>query len=211
MRAVSALVLSVSLASAADPGTGATLEVANRKVVTFRATVAGSPPAERLETARARLEELPTRGPPEKVETHPLQLGNERGTAVMVGPRLIFAVADGDVDLLGGETTAGVAQQAAQVLTEALGAEREQRSWRLLLRSLLLAAMATAIAIGVVWLFVRARRAAYLGVARLGHREGVRMWAVDFGPIIRSTLRAAAFLLFWTLLLTVVEVWLTYV
>jgi len=211
MRAVSALVLSLTLASAGERSTAATLEVANRKILSFRATVAGSDPAERLESARARLDQLPTHGPPEKVEIHQVQLGNERGTAVMVGPRLVFVVAEGDVDLQAGETTEGVARQAAQVLLEALSAEREQRSVRLLLRSLLLAAVATMIAAGVGWLFVRARRAAHLGVARLGVREGVRLWGVDFGPIIRSTFRGAIFLLFWTLLVTLLEVWLTYV
>jgi len=211
MRAVSALLLSLSLAPAADGSRGATLEVANRKVFTFRATVAGSPPAERLESARARIDQLPGQGPPEKVATHPLQLGSERGTAVMVGPRLVFTVAEGDVDSQAGETTEGVAGQAAQVLTEALLAEREQRSVRLLLRGLLLAFVATVIAAAVIWLFVRARRAAYLGVARLGRHDRVRLWGVDFGPIIRSTLHALTFLLFWTLLISVLEVWLTYV
>src|SRR6185295_18307101 len=150
MRAVSALLLSLALAAGADRSAGVTLEVANRKIFTFRATVVGSSPAERLESARARLEQVPSSGPAEKIETHPLQLAKERGTAVMVGPRLVFIVADGDVDLQGGETTEGVAGQAARMLAEALGAEREQRSVRLLLRSLLLAAMATAIMAGVI-------------------------------------------------------------
>ena len=100
MRGLAALVLSVSLAAAAgDPGPGATLDVANRKVFTFRATVVGSSPAERLSSARARLEQIPTRGPPEQVELRPVQLGSERGTAVLVGSRLLFTVAEGDVDL----------------------------------------------------------------------------------------------------------------
>ena len=129
----------------------------------------------------------------------------------MVGSRLIFTVAEGDVDLQAGETTEAVAQQAAQVLSEALAAEREQRSVQLLLRSLLLAAVATVIAAGVLWLFVRARRAAQVGVAHLSRRGGFRLWGVDFGPMLRSTLRALLFLLFWTLTVTLVEVWLTYV
>jgi len=210
MRALPALLLSLSVATAAEREAGATLEVANRKVVTFRVPIAGNSPEERVAFARARLEQLPMRGPSEKVDVHPLQLGNERGTAVMVGARLIFAVAEGDVDLQGGETTEGVARQAAQVLSEALGAEREQRSVRLLLRSLLLAAMATVIAAGVLFLFVRARRAAHRGVARIS-RAGFRLWGVDFGPIIRSSLRGLTFVFFWALVFTVLEVWLTYV
>ena len=210
MRSLHALLLSLSLAAAADREAGATLEVANRKIFTFHTTIAGSSPEERVAAAHARLEQVPTHGPPEKVTINPLQLGNERGTAVMVGSRLIFTVGEGDVDLQGGETTERVAGQAAQVLSEALGAEREQRSLRLLLRSFLLAGIATVIAAGVLFLFVRARRAAHRGVARIS-RDGFRLGAVDFGPIIRSTLRGLTFVLFWALVFTVVEVWLTYV
>ena len=211
MTGLPALLLALSLASGAVHDTGATLEVANRKIFTFRASAAGNPPEERLATARARIDQLPTRGPLEPVATHPLQLGSERGTAVMIGPRLAFVVVEGDVDIQGGETTEGVARQAALTLSEALGAEREQRSVRLLLRSVLLAAVATTIAAGVLWLFVRARRAAQLGAARIGRKERVRLWGVDFGPILRSTLRGLTFVLFWVLVLTVVEVWLTFV
>src|SRR6516162_480807 len=56
MRGLSALILALSLVAGANPGTDATLEVANRKVFTFRVTGAGSSPDERLATARARLE-----------------------------------------------------------------------------------------------------------------------------------------------------------
>ena len=129
----------------------------------------------------------------------------------MVGQRLVFVVVDDDVDIQNGETTETVARQAALALSEALGAEREQRSVRLLLRALLLAAVATVIAAGLLWLCVRVRRAAHLGVARISQREGFRLWGVDLGPVIRSTLRGLAFVVFWVLVLSVVEVWLTYV
>ncbi len=211
MRGFQALLLGVSLAAAGAMNPDATLEVANRKVFTFRATAAGSTPDERLANARARLEQLPLRGPVETVETRSVQVGDESGTAVMVGPRLAFVVADGDVDRLAGETTEGAARQAAQVLSEALIAEREQRSVRLLVRSVLLSAMSTVIAAGLLWLFVRGRRAALLGVSRITREKGFRLWGVDLGPIIRSLLRGLVFILFWVLVLSVAEVWVTYV
>ena len=210
MRGLQALLLGMSLAAAGAADPGNTLEIANRKVFTFRATAAGSTPAERLDNTRARLEQLPLRGPVEPVETHPVKVGNERGTAVMVGPRLAFVVVEGDVDREAGETTEGVARQAAQVLSEALIAEREQRSIRLLIRSVLLSAMGTVIAAGLLWVFVRARRAALLGVSRITRQKGFRLWAVDLGPILRSFLRGLVFVLYWILVLTVVEVWVTY-
>ena len=209
MSGLQALFLGVSLAAAgAEPA--ATLEIANRKVFTFRAAAAGNGAAERLANARTRLEQLPLRGPMETVETHPVQVGNERGTAVMVGRRLAFVVVEDDVDREAGETTEGVAQQAAHVLSEALIAERDQRSVRLLVRSVLLSLMATVIAAAVLWLFVRSRRAALLGVSRITDQYGFRLWGVDFGPILRSFLRGLVFVLFWVLVLTVVEVWVTY-
>jgi small-conductance mechanosensitive channel len=216
MRGLPALLLCATLAGGAGaqapgPRPTATLVVANRPVITFRGTAAGASPLERLHIAEARLEQLPTQGPPDKVETHPIQIGDEHGTVVMVGPRLIFSVAESDVDREAGETTDGVARQAAQVLTEALGAEREQRSLRAFLRSVLLAMVATIIGAGALWLFVRTRRAAYLGATRLSRSEGLRLWGVDFGPIIRSALRGVMFVVFWALVLTVIEVWLTFV
>ncbi|HUM11162.1 MAG TPA: mechanosensitive ion channel domain-containing protein [Myxococcaceae bacterium] len=211
MRGLPGLLLGVSLAATSPADSPATLEVANRRVFTFRATSAGSSPSERLASAQARLDQLPMRGPVEKVETRPVQVGNERGTAVMVGPRLVFHVAEGDVDREAGESTEKVAAQAAQVLSEALLAEREQRSVRLLVRSSLLGLAATAIAAGLLWLFVRGRRLALGGVSRVTRREGFRLWGVDFGPIIRSGLRGLTFVVFWALVLSVVEVWVTYV
>jgi small-conductance mechanosensitive channel len=97
------------------------------------------------------------------------------------------------------------------VLTEALVAEREQRSVRLVVRSSLLAFVGTVLAAGLLWVLFRARRAAHLGVGRISRREGFRLWGVDFGPTIRSTLRGLVFVFFWALVLSVIEIWITYV
>lgn len=211
MRGLHALLLGVSLAASGPADSPVTLEVANRRVFTFRATAGGSTPAERLANARARLEHFPLRGPVETVETRSMQVGNERGTAVLVGPRLAFVVAEGDVDSEAGETTEGVARQAAQVLSEALVAEREQRSLRLLIQSVLRALAGTAVAAALLWLFIRGRRAALLGVSRVTRQKGFRLWNIDFGPTIRSSLRGLTFVVFWALVLSVAEVWVTYV
>jgi small-conductance mechanosensitive channel len=215
MSRLPVLLLSLMLAAAdgarPDREPAATLMVANRKIVTFRTTSAGNGPVERLAAARARLEQLPLRGPAEKVEIRPLQLGTEAGTAVVVGSRFVFHVTEGDVDLGAGETTESVARQAAQALAEALEAEREQRSLQLLLRSIALSVMGTVVAAGLFWLFVRVRRIALAAVARVTRQKGFRLWAVDFGPIIRSTLRGLVFLAFWALVLSLLEVWVTFV
>jgi small-conductance mechanosensitive channel len=215
MRGLHALVLTLSAvladSAAREPSAGATLIVANRRVFTFRVTSYGSAPAERLAAARARLDAVPLRGPVEKVEVRPLQLGKERATAILVGPRFLFHVVEGDVDAAAGETTESVAQQAAHTLTEALQAEREQRSLRLLIRSLLLTLVGTAVAVALLWAVVRLRRVALALVARITTQKGYRLWGVDVGPIIRSALRGLLFVVFWLLVLSLSEAWLTYV
>jgi len=205
------LVIAASAAAAPERDPGATLVLANRKIVTFRATSAGMSPFERLFAAQERLEQVPLRGPPQPVELRPLQMGTERATAVLVGSRIVFHVAEGDVDAAAGETTDSVARQAAGALSEALAAEREQRSARLLVRSIGLAILGTVIAAAVLWALRRGRSFANHGVAHLTHEKTLRLWGVDFAPIIASTLRGLIFVFFWTLLLSLVEVWLTYV
>jgi small-conductance mechanosensitive channel len=193
------------------PPSSATLTAANRNIFTFRATSGAIAPAERMEMARLRLEDTPLRGPLPSVEVRPLTLGDERATAVLVNNRYVFHVSERDLVPGSGETTDEVATRAAQALREALLADREQRSVRLLVRSFLLAGIGTVIAGGLLFLFIRGRRLAYAGAARLRRAQNFRLWGVDFGPFLRSTVRAIVFVLFWALVLSLVEVWLTYV
>ena len=206
----------LSLVLAAEPATPAsepfTLYLANRPIFTFRATASGISPVERLNLARSRLEAVPAREQGGEVTVRPLQLGAERASAIFLGQRFLFHVTAGDVDGAAGETVDGLAQQAAEALGTALAAERDQRSVPLFFRGLLWSAVATVIAAGLVWLLVRGRRLARAGIHHVTvGREGWRRWGVDFAPAMRSILNGTSFLVFWAVLLAVVEMWLTYV
>ncbi|HET9598985.1 MAG TPA: hypothetical protein VFP65_25655, partial [Anaeromyxobacteraceae bacterium] len=112
-------VLVTLLAAAAEPAAEApssTLAVANRDIVTFRATVHGAAPAERVRAARQRLDGLSATELDEPVTHHPLTIGDAHGFAVTVGSRYLFAVTDGDRDPLAGESTADVASAAVRSL-----------------------------------------------------------------------------------------------
>src|SRR5262249_32853882 len=212
--AVRGLLLSVAVA--AEPAATATepltLEVANRAVFTFQVAAQGIPAAERLTLARGRLESIPRQDLEGEVTVRPLQIGQERAAAIFLGSRFLFHVTPADAAAAGGSGVQALAEQAAAALREALKAEREQHSLPLILRGLLWSAVATGGAAGLLWVLVRGRR---LGRAGIHHatasRDGWRRWGVDFAPAMRSLLNGLVFLVFWLLLLSVIEVWLTYV
>ncbi len=58
------------------------------------------------------------------------------------------------------------------------------------------------VAAGLLWLFIRGRRMALAGVAKLSRTRTFRISGVDFAPILRSGIRAALFVLFWALVLS---------
>jgi len=212
--AVRWVLLSVALAAepAAPTAEPLTLEVANRPVFTFQAAAQGIPAAERLTLARGRLESIPRQALDEEVTVRPLQIGEERAAAIFIGPRFLFHVTPADVAAAGGGSVEALAEQAATALRLALKAEREQRSLPLILRGLLWSAVATAVAALLLWLLVRGRRLARAGIHHAtASRDGWRRWGVDFAPAMRSLLNGLVFLFFWLILLSVLEVWLTYV
>ncbi|MGZ3479656.1 MAG: mechanosensitive ion channel family protein [Myxococcaceae bacterium] len=209
-----ALLLTLLLALAGEslpPTAPSTLTFANRTIFTFRGTSGGITPQERMTMAHARLEETPVRGPMPTVEVRPLRFGDERATAVLVSSRYAFHVSERDLVPGSGETTDEQAAKAAEALREALTADRDQRSLRVLFRSLIFAGIGTVVAAGLLWLLTRGRRMAVAGAAGLIRKQTVRLWGIDFGPILRSSIRALVFVLFWALVLSLIEVWLTYV
>jgi len=216
--AATLLLLALSGAPAVAPPAGsgpapATLSVANRPIVTFRATVMKVAPADRVRAAQERIDALPALAYDEPVTTHAVSFEDERGVAVLVGGRIVFNVVDGDLDPGAGIGREQVAADAGSRLKEALGAWHEQRSFRTLLRGVLLSAAATAVLLGLLWLLGRGRRLAERALLDLGSRLGTVLsrGSVDAGPAVASTVRGVLFVAYWGLVVLVVDVWLTFV
>jgi len=206
------LTLVLALAGESTPPTApSTLTFANRTIFIFRGISGGISPAERMATAKGRLDEMPARGPMPTVEVRSMRLGDERADAVFVGSRYVFHVAESDLVPGSGEKTSEIAAGAAQALRDAISADWEQRSVKALVRSLIFAAVGTLVAAGLLWLFIRGRRMAVAGAATLSRTRTFRISGIDFGPVLRSSIRATLFILFWALVLSLVEVWLTFV
>jgi hypothetical protein len=76
----------------------ATLRILNRDIVTMRASLAGSPPAVRVQRARDRLRDIPESAIDQPINVVPLVLGQDQGVQFLLGDHLLFAVLRGDVD-----------------------------------------------------------------------------------------------------------------
>ncbi|BDG05618.1 mechanosensitive ion channel family protein [Anaeromyxobacter oryzae] len=195
------------------PSSAATLTVANRDIVTFRATVIGNDPAERVRVALRRIDDLPPASLGEPVTFDRVSVGDEHGFAVLVGRRLAFFVTDGDRDPLGDEATDRVAAAAADRLADALRAGREQRSARVVLRGLWQSGVASAVLALALWLLVRLRRVIARALSTYANRSAasVLRGRIDVAPVVTAAVRSVVFVLFWSAIALLLDVWSTFV
>jgi small-conductance mechanosensitive channel len=197
----------------APPSLAATLVVANRDVMTFRAAVAGSAPAERVHEAILRIEAMSPAALDEPVTAEPGSIGDERGYVVRIGRRIAFTVADGDRDPLSDQYAAELAAAAADRLGEALRAQHDQRSLRVVLRGLWQSGVATVFLVVALWVLVRLRRVIAGALDRFASRGATAVLGgrLDLGPVLRAAVRSVVFVLSWSTAALLLNVWVTYV
>ncbi len=206
-------------AAAEDPGVSITTAVTepaetltfqNRSIITFRATVQGNTPSERVRAAHRRLAALPANLGGATVRLAPVATG-ARGFLVMAHDELAFAIWDRDAEE--GVKLEALATEVTRRLSEALDARREQRRLPVFLRGLARSAAASAILGVFLWLLTRLGRrfvdslgrAAGARVERLEHRWG------DLQTTLLSIIKVVVRLAFWVLLVAAVDLWLTFV
>jgi len=135
----------------------AELRLMNRPIVTLRATIGGASPATRAERAEATfdsLSEFQLKLPLDQIAS---TLGDATGVAFRLGDRLLFGLAEGDLDPGEGLTFDAAAAQTRARLQAAIDARRAQMHWPNLLRGTLLALAGMALMIGLIWGIGRAR------------------------------------------------------
>ncbi len=147
----------VALAGEAPPpdvkNADAVLQVENREIVTFRSSVLGIEPLERLKRAESRIEKQLSTG------------GRHQASMVSMPPGILiqidgagsFYIAPTDVDQFQQETLEGLARSAVDSLNLAIAESHDGRSLNYMLRAAAYAALATAIYLAALWLVRRAR------------------------------------------------------
>ncbi|MGH7586485.1 MAG: mechanosensitive ion channel family protein [Gemmatimonadales bacterium] len=132
--------LSAQAAGEQAPADTATLIVAHRAIITFRASHLGRPPSARVAGAITRIRNAARAGTlSDPIAVQP----TEEGRMVTYGGRPLFQVLPGDVDPLVAQDLDASAQEAVRQLEQARSELIEQRSLGMLARSLGLALLAT--------------------------------------------------------------------
>ena len=138
-------------ASGAPAGEPADLVVANRPIVTLRASVLGGSPADRVVAITERLEALLERGGTLAVAAREV----EGGYLIQVNGEPVFRVLDTDVAPDLNQTTQQLAEQTTARLTQALSEIAEARNARALLPAIGWSLLATAVLAVVLWALTR--------------------------------------------------------
>jgi len=197
-----------------DEATGpepATLVLWNRPIVTFRDSVNGVPPRQRVDNATDRIAALPPDDGTAAVTVQPVRLGTSDGLVIMVGSQVAFGLVPRDLDPESELTLEQAVSAAAQRLRALRAAQASQRESRTLLRgvgSSLLAILLFAIAVRLI-LGIRDVASGRL-TALLSNRQ-VSIRGKDIIPTLESVERATFQVLSWALILGLAYVGVTYI
>jgi small-conductance mechanosensitive channel len=183
----------------------------NRQIHVFRSYVNQLSPAERAAKARERLAALPADSSEWNIVASPMTVGQYTGVVVSVNDQYVFGIVKEDLDQDSNETLQAASDRVTAQLRAALEARAQQRSVRLLLRSIGLSIAATVVLLFALWLLIRATRRLK---GQHGPREQARKIALggfDVQPMLVSLRRTLTTLTGWAAAVFVVYVWLTFV
>lgn len=208
-----ALAPHVALAApAADALTETPLVYLNRKVYTMRATVAGTPPAERAERALERLQALPVEQLGQTISVHPVDHQGERGLALKLGDAPLFTVFASDLDPEAGMSLEATAAVSVARLADAFEARQQLRQPAVLARSLLASVLGLLVIALCAWLAGRLLAAMDRRLRGLIAQEASahRIAGIDWSGFGFRAVTGATRLLSWTGLGVLSFLWVTH-
>ena len=188
----------------------ADLVYANRRIVTFRATVMARPPEVRVSSATELLQRLVDESPTARasIRTYP------EATVVRLNERPVFVLFSADIDPLQGEDPVGTAQAAAARLQVAFDESVELRSARRLAGAGGIALTATIVYVLAIWLVVRIDRRIASYISRTAERRLRSMSGSDALVDVtgaRTTVHRVFTAVTWVLGALLTYAWLTIV
>lgn len=199
--------------SSSSAGEPAPLIFWNRRITVFRSYVDHLSPAERAKKAAERLAALPEVASEWNVTASAATVGQYSGNVISVNEQYAFAILTTDIDHDSNETMQAATDRAIAQLRGALEARAQQRNVPLLIKGLVLSAVATLILLFGLWLIARAartvkRRFEQTATARA---KKIAPAGFDLQPVLNFLSRLLASLTAWALVAVLVYLWLTYV
>lgn len=186
----------------------ATLRLLNRDIVTLRAVVAGTPPAQRVELTLERIRQLPESAVDLPLRALPFEFEKTKGVQYMLGDSTLFAVVEADADKANLQTFDALAQQTLQRLSEARLAWHNTRDRPLLLLGLAKAAVVTVGLAVLVWCTVAAMRWTVRWLEAMRDRMALRRVGVDWRELLARLVVGSIHLVQCLVLLALGFVWL---
>ncbi len=187
--------------TAAEP---AVLSLWNRQIVTFRATVDGVTPAQRVLNSRKRIDENIDAHTTAPVATRVTTIGDVKGILVTMGPGVAFGLVQGDLDAESSWSLEQAAARAALRLQKALQAHEQQQRPLVVARGIALSVLALLVFVVAVKLILVVREWLIHAIDR---RLQLRHWViggVDILPTISTIERATFRVLAWIAIAAVV-------
>jgi small-conductance mechanosensitive channel len=189
----------------------APVEVFNRRITVFRAPFLGLQPEDRAHRTEAAIQELLDRNGPGKVTQQVIP----QGMIVAIDGSLAIILTPADADPLTSETMQGVAERAAAALRLVVEETRESRNFSSLLRSIAIAAGATALLGGLLAVLGLVRRRLAKRLLQLAESRAERL-ALGGATLIRRErlLQLVGWSLkvfFWAVALLLIYEWLSLV
>jgi len=198
-------------ASASSTSPDSTVRFFNRDIVTFRAALYGVSAQDRARRAQARLREQLEAPGPHKIS----QKAESLGIMLQLDGETSFWITADDTNQLSGETTQVLANKTTMALERAIAESRESRDMDAITRALGKAALASVLALALVWLLGRVRTWSEqrLMLAMHQHAEhlrlgGVRLLRQERGVVV---VRKALMALYRVLVLVLAYEWLSLV
>ena len=205
---VSSPALRDAVANATRSEPPATLEIANREIIVFRATLLLRTPAVRAEGAQRHITSLDLQSP-QQVRVRPLA----GAVVVSIGDRDVFAIVPADLDPAEETTVTAEGDRVAARLQQAIGEVGEARAPWVLAGQTALALLATILLIVLLRFLVRAHRGLVTRTTEVAERQLARL-PVDEVTYKRRLLKGLQTLIsvvFTTAGLILAYSWLTFV
>ncbi|WCM48703.1 mechanosensitive ion channel family protein [Pseudomonas sp. WJP1] len=149
------------------PPAPAELKIANRSIMVFRGAVLGEAPPIRVKRAKTVINEALDEADDLRVSLDSIQ----GSYLVLIGAKRAFIVSTKDVDPTEFESVRQAAESAADNLRLVVAETQEARNLRLILRSLVVAALATGIYLALLWGMAYLRRRLLKKLPDLMHRH----------------------------------------
>lgn len=184
----------------------------NREITRFRTPLENLSLPGRVRIAVDRIQSIP-RLREYRVEQRPLELGNERGVAVLADGRMLFALYEKDLDAGSGETLDSAGRQAVVNLRAWLAARDEQLRWPAFLRGVAWSMAATAAGAALLLLLVRLLRRLRERIESPSRRtqRAIRVGKADVRPYIHTVEAGLLRSVGWALVASILYLWLTFV